>query len=404
MLIFYVTRYKFPRRHWIFSVHQLKFYRLVLKLVCRFTKLQHCVVGMIMQVSLLCCSLIFVLLQYFLLVYKTKQSPIICSKYSGELHSRLEILTTQAKDLSLSAIKNSRWGHAIASSAIAEQISHNPRTMRNFSDLSSSSKMSKSKSLANFSSFAIDLSSAEESPASVQISGSESSASEYINQNDNFTENDDNDQDDCQEWAAGLVADVDNLEPPFRSRSFSVTSYDSFRSNESSSPIDSGSSYGFWRVHPGDTEIEDNSSWARSSSSPSLHSISSRADISINDCVEEIPIRSSVTFMDIGSEEKVNHSDVMKKDQKPLKENPAQISSSPPARQGYGLVRSHSYSAFSCRHSGEELSSTTPALRNRSNSTESDIFRQYFHKFIDLLIERETLAAARRKAKSSTKV
>jgi len=317
---------------------------------------------------------------------------IMCCRYdnAGEIPSKLEVLTSQAKDLSMCAIQNGRWSHAAASRAIAEQISPMPSAS---SHLLTNSSMGKSKSHANFSSFAFDLTTAEESPASAHTSGSESSSSEMPDNNNDFNL----DQDDCQEWAAGIVADVDCLDSSYRRpRSLSENSLDSFSSFES--PADHGSVNGFWRVRPGDTDIGDNLSWTPSPS-PSLPSISSRTEIcSCNDDNDETPSKPNVTFVGISPETRQTymHSNCGTAN-KPLGTSPPL-----PSRT---LVRSHSYSALSLGNF-EFNETMKPTLRNygTSTSTESDNFRLYLHKFVDLLIEREILASSRRRDRDLTSV
>jgi len=377
---------------------------------------------------------------------------VMCCRYddAGEISSKLEVLSSQAKDLALCALKNERWGHVTASRAIAEQISHSPTTTitsRNLNDLSSSSTILKSKSLANFSSFSFDLTTAEESPASAQTSGSESSTNEEDahpeeEPNSSLNEHKDEDdldvQEDCQEWAAGIVADVD-IENIYRPRSLSENSTESNSSAESSShPQEPGSSYGFWRVRPGDdTVFTDTASWTPSSS-PSLPSMDSRNDMaSLNGESDPIESKHNVTFVGISLDQPIGqptpdssarshrpngmlnhqHSLPIKPNSTNEKPQHSLITTPPslPTRPtGGGLVRSHSYSAFSFRdltedshafpiNGGVGMVSTAikPSLciRNRSNTTatDSDIFKLYFHKFVDLLIERETIASARRK-------
>lgn len=310
---------------------------------------------------------------------------VLCCRYdnAGEIPSKLEVLTGLAKDLALSSIKNERWGHATASQAIAEQISDIPQS----SNGAKSSFMCKSKSLANFSSFAFDLTSAENTPAPVPISGSESSTSEL--QED---DNDNNDQDDCKEWAAGIVPDVEYNIPTFRPRVLSEASFESMMSDDGSSSIlERRASNGFWRVRPWeDTEVNDTESWSPSPS-PSLRSVSSKLDIpSLNQEPDDLPIKSNVTFVGITGDD--------------AKENKINLTSmqevilSLPSKPAGGLVRSKSYSAFpSLTALGEPVVSKNTIVNNRNVGTDSDEYLRYFHKFVDLLIERETLVAARRK-------
>jgi len=247
--------------------------------------------------------------------------------------------------------------------------------------------MAKSKSLANFSSFAFDLTTADISPASAHTSGSESSNDEDQEQQD---------EEDCQEWAAGIVADVNNIDSSLRPRTLSEISLESMFSDSSSAPHEQGSSFGFWRVRPGDTEFSDDESWSPSPS-PTLPSLS---DLKIEDLeldMHDVPVKPNVTFAGFAEEpKKVKQSSLSREDLNALTPAANKFSSFSSRSTG-GLVRSHSYSAFSLRTLGEPVTTSKVPSLNRNTSADNENFRQYFHKFVDLLIERETVASARRK-------
>lgn len=338
---------------------------------------------------------------------------VLCCRYdnAGEIPSKLEVLTGLAKDLALSAVKNERWGHATASQAIAEQISDIPQNRNGFA---SSTSLSKSKSLANFSSFTfdLDLTGAENTPASIPISGSESSGSEIQEEEPEENDNDHhNDQEDCKEWAAGIVPDVEYVQSTFRPRILSEASLESLMSDDDN-PLERRSSNGFWRVRPWeDTEVNDTVSWSPSPS-PSLRSISSKPDIpSLNQEADDLPHKANVTFVEIDREDDIKHSN--HHDDNTLSSSNDNISnektttplqqeiSSLPCRPAGGLVRSKSYSAFSSLATdlgGAPVDSKNTTLSKRNVGIDSNEYRRYFHKFVDLLIERETLVASRRKA------
>jgi len=318
----------------------------------------------------------------------------LCCRYddAGEIHSKLEVLTNQAQDLAQCAIKNGRWGHATASQAIAEQISHSPTTVNEFAP---STSIAKSKSLANFSSFAFDFTAAEDSPNSAPTSGSESSEDRV---NEEVPE-DNEDDEDCQEWAAGIVADVNNIDSTLRPRTLSEVSLESLFSDASSVPYDNGASYGFWRVRPGDTEFSDDESWSPSPS-PTLPPFTS-PDMKVEELEEDVtdddPSKPNVTFVGLAEKPKeVFGSSLSNSKLIDLTPKESRLSSFSSRSTG-GLVRSHSYSAFSLRTLGDSTKPSKVPLVSRNTSADNENLRQYFHKFVDLLIERETVASARRK-------
>merc|ERR1712157_113649 len=61
-----------------------------------------------------------------------------------------------------------------------------------------------------------------------------------------------------------------------------------------------------------------------------------------------------------------------------------------PKKPSGGMTRSQSYSAFSLTKSG--TSAQSPSNVRRKSSSESEQRQNYFYKFINLLIERETKA------------
>jgi len=292
--------------------------------------------------------------------------------------------------------------------------------------LNSSLTMLKSKSLANFSSFSFKMIDTEdESPASsASTSGSESYSEEDKHDhdgNDNLQDKDDcrewggsesyseedkhnrdendnlQDKDDCQEWAAGILADVDR-DSSFRPRSLSENSFESLSTNASSSPEFGSSSHGFWRVRPGDTDMVED--FLSLSSSPNDNPILS--DDGDDDDKKVIHTKSNVTFVDISPKSyPSDHYNEVRGDDSQI-QAPQRRFTLVSSNSRNGLVRSHSYSAFSFEKLGSSpLTSVKPSLRNRRNSTDSDNFRLYFHKFVDLLIERDVIASGRRKGITS---
>lgn len=317
----------------------------------------------------------------------------------GEIPSKLESLSTMASELASIAVENERWHHSAASRALVEQLTptHGYVVSR---DRLSTKRFHKSVSSAEFTSFAnesmkrieLDNDRVAEfenlSPGRAQSSGSDSSTEsvEAVV------------VDDCEEWAAHIIADV-SVElpsaPPRKARCSSVTS-------EDGDSILSSSPKGFWSVAPGRSPpISDDGSctWSpQFSSSPhgSEHSVGPtpppllrlpRAESSKSDK------RASVTFADLV----------------PSCGPPSTVSKFKPkaklamsfagmTRTDFGMARSKSYSALSNSLDSSSCTSrarkTPQAIGLSGPFTEDfELYRMYFLKFIDLVVVRETTSA-----------
>jgi len=151
----------------------------------------------------------------------------------GEIPSKLEMLVSMASDVAQSAIENGRWHHSAASSALAEQLSPQDGT------LPSHGMNRMHKSCAQFQAvFTLeDDEKRDNAPGMVQSSASDSSSE---------VEDIVDDAEDCEEWAAAVIADV-SLDIPVGNRSRSLS-----ESDESCSDSDnlSSSPKGFWHIRP----------------------------------------------------------------------------------------------------------------------------------------------------------
>lgn len=312
-----------------------------------------------------------------------------------------------ASELAIVAVDNERWHHSAASRALAEQLDPRRRTSLVTSCVPARegprrySRAVSSFELASIPSHPSDLSLNREEttePGMAHSSGSDSSS-----------DNEDTlqDKEECEEWAAELIADLTEHQmlPIHRSvRSASVTSEDSSIDGSTNS----GSVKGFWVIPPGSSVIAPD-------------------DRSIEWSPKATP-RESVDFVAnleppflLGKKGKENG-------EKDPKTQTVSFSSSflPPAivnvtgcktpgltngdfsdvqKTGTGgMTRSKSYTALSAI-AGRVAKAVTTSVRHPNQfSEEYEHFRKYFHKFIDLVIVRETTAALHHSKHAAVKI
>lgn len=322
----------------------------------------------------------------------------------GEAPSKLEALMSMAADLAESAIENGRWHHAAASRALAEQLSPNAGSLLQADPTLPIKKSASAIHMNQLDKTFSDpegISGQEITPGMVQSSASDSSS-----------DSGEIDHDDCEEWAAALVADV-SLERSYslmnttkQDRSNSIESHDSHDSSEEFSPK------GFWHTRPSDfseksssDEDDDGDSWISwgsadepeeaslptlSSPIPTSHDgeerdfqkMRSPTKVSFNTTVEHT--KAKETFE---ASFKHSNSDV-NKDSKPtyfqLPENSGAIR------------RSQSYSALSTISMHQKVSFNEDNVNQLSRPfiKAQEQYRDYFLKFVDLVIVRETTAAS----------
>mmetsp|Transcript_22723 Transcript_22723/g.52564 ORF Transcript_22723/g.52564 Transcript_22723/m.52564 type:complete len:362 (-) Transcript_22723:2520-3605(-) len=288
---------------------------------------------------------------------------ILCCRNDnlGEIPSNLEILMKMATELATSAVENGRWHHTTASRAIAEQLA--PPAAGG----TKGACVIKSASSADFSSFASNESS--DVPGMVQSSASDASS----DVGDAVI-----DGEECEEWAAAVVADVSkekNFLSPTKSSEDSESSSDD--------TILSSSSRGFWQTRPGEHESDDDSvSWSPYSSPRASVDLSKTT--ALNPPYERsTPFKSSVSFADSMRETfllpppaTIDVSDVAKSTE--VLSRPCLI-----RRTSSGMSRSQSYSSF-----------RSPNSKGTNKSVSDGHWRSYFSKFVDLAIKREVSAAA----------
>lgn len=357
---------------------------------------------------------------------------------TGEVPSKLEVLTSMASELAMSAVHNGRFHHATASSALEEKLttrhsiihsqpaSKFPTSLKSRPVLrsASSSVFSRIASLDDASAFTDDLSRVG-SAFSSEFNESQSSnnnqcvpGTAHTSQSDDSSEADedtgsfaiDGPEDSAAgEWAAALVAvadqsmDIDNTFG--RNRSVSESS-----SDESLSSALSKSPVGFWYVRPGSSLNESDEDDEPSCSSPSTQSSSqtNAADHSLS--LPRILSPSGFSTSNLGklltesSPSILNAQEALHPTENELTDRVGPIAPSldlPAATYTplKTMSRSMSYSAFSTHnaippttHLKSNLSrSILNNVRNISSSAhDHDLFRTYFVKFVDLLVVRET--------------
>lgn len=321
---------------------------------------------------------------------------ILCCRNDNlaEEPSMMEKLFDMASELALVAVENERWHHSAASRALVEQLIPRRRSsLLNADDFvrEASRRFSRSISsveMASLPSHPSDQSLNRETmePGMAQSSGSDSSSDHGDGSLD---------KEECEEWAAELIADLTEHQmiPIGRpERSSSVSSDDS--SDDGSQA--SGSIKGFWVIPPGSSQarIPDDGSfqWSpKSSPRESLDIVDLLPTLSFgkgNENSKSDPKTPTVTFADSSSFLPPATVDVHGCGMKD-----ADFSDMQKLDSG-GMTRSKSYSALSATTGRVSKKSVSSSARSPSKFTEQyEHYRKYFHKFIDLVIVRETTAA-----------
>lgn len=323
----------------------------------------------------------------------------------GEVPSKLEMLVSMASELSTSAVENGRWHHAAASRALEDQLVH-PEGETLISGIHKKSPcMLKSASSANFSSFmsADSFSSDVKKSAPPPMTQSSASSDSSSDAGDAVA-----DVEECEVWAAAVIADVSMEQGPVclsrQSRSFSIGSESSSSTDDSSSL--SSSPKGFWYVRPGSSaadKIDDEVTWTpdpspRHSLELSLPSLRRASTSNLRAAFEgkEENSRPAMVTFDVSPVTHPTPPPLL--DDHLNKVDASYVRSAPPGVKSGGIVRSQSYSAFSFKDvlDSPEFSQTNIRAGN-STTAESEQYRTYFLKFVDLLIARETSSASHRR-------
>jgi hypothetical protein len=313
----------------------------------------------------------------------------------AEIPSKLEALFSMAADLAESAIENGRWHHSAASRALAEQLTPDAGSLLNSSP---SLRIKKSVSAVNINISSLDVPSTQEPvPGMVHSSASDSSSDAGGV-----------DQDDCEEWAANLIADV-SLD-----KSFSLMNTKSRRSLsiETEGSDDSSTPMGFWHTRPSDFQEEhrsDDDSWGSWESLEEFDNIDyNTTPISPTNHERRIrynhidkAIQSSFALAEASGEQ---GSSVLTKARSPTKvkfdtntyEQYSKSDVGEPVtfmqrNEAVGLKRSQSYSGISSISQKITFDEETAAV---SRPEQEEQYREYFLSFVDLVIVRETTALA----------
>jgi hypothetical protein len=338
---------------------------------------------------------------------------ILCCRNDnlGEVPSALEKLVDMASELAHIAIENERWDHAAASRAIVDQLSPQkiPRSASTFTRLSSAGSKSFCDSSGGDKSLSeIQKELDEDAPDSPAMAQSSASDSSFEEPNDIIAE-----KDECEEWAASVILDVSVDQilpyPPSRRnlRSESISSECSSNSyNLSSSPK------GFWHTRPGSPSLADDDISLSTFGSPHNSMCSGPppdfipSPVYIGEVVD-FKAASTVSFAlpNIAAPGPYIAPRLSFKPQD-NKEVPV-VPMLPPPMRADSFGRSKSYSALN--HAASDISSSDAPSKGRAPlgpggrrasvagggfSGYGDNYRRYFHKFIDLVIVRETTAAS----------
>jgi len=338
----------------------------------------------------------------------------------GEIPSKLEILISMAADLAESAIENGRWHHAAASKALVEQLSPKGGSLLTYA--ATGSKSLKALSAVDLVQYAEDMVSMDAYVASKKDAcvpgGVMSSASDSSSDNG---DGDVEEQEECQEWATNVIADISldksNAAVGKKGRSSSIGSAGS---------DDSSDGVGFWYINPNSSpdllveSDEESISWSPANSPPnrsfmelsaaglrsslnSLSGMSRRASVVLlhdeNHGSAATLFRSSskVTFANDPLMAKVRE-DVDLPDHPQFKHSKSDVGHlEPPAllRTASMMRRSQSYSALTSTSTLVENHVEEDARLHRTVNPEK--YREYFLKFIDLVIVRETTSASQLK-------
>jgi hypothetical protein len=316
---------------------------------------------------------------------------VLCCRNDNlaEVPSMMEKLMDMAAELAHVAVESDRWHHSAASRALVEQLRPQHRSSTN-SHGANPRLFFKASSSADLSSHSREINEfdPEDSPNMAQSSASDSSS----NNGD-----EDEDQEDCDQWAASFIADLTEIQQfsasrPVRSSSVSSDDDDS-----------SGSPKGFWHVPPGHAKSMDADDGSITSSPRS----SSRKVLELDDLEHESLVDgkpSGDVMMDDNPTRSESVDSLPFVPPKVVNFTVEAIHDVPKSDSSGGMIRSKSYTA---------LSATTGRLRKMSNpsrrsmnklSHNNDQYKRYFHKFIELVIDRETTAALHNSKHENTSV
>ena len=352
----------------------------------------------------------------------------------GEVPSSLEILYKMAAELADKAVREGRHHHSAASRALEDQLSPHGGSLISTSSHGFGAGMKKAISMVQFT----DYTGTEQAqpdriiPGMIRSTASDSSSDTIEDAPDEY-----------DEWAATVIADV-SLEQQASLRHLQKERSPSVESDSSDEL--SSSPTGFWHVRPGsnvaDSDIdssddEDSITWSPSTS-PNENfldlSVSSFERASRRPSFNPSGLGHRASVILTGETQPTDFAKIAPKTptkvkfavspQREFPPSPIQPTgkagdSSPnhaykrsfsthsadsvlgerslPKKPAGGFQRSLSYSALSERMVDfeEEKSKTLDMGMKRPSFEENELYRDYFLKFVDLVIVRETTAASR---------
>mmetsp|Transcript_14328 Transcript_14328/g.22090 ORF Transcript_14328/g.22090 Transcript_14328/m.22090 type:complete len:763 (+) Transcript_14328:454-2742(+) len=298
---------------------------------------------------------------------------LLCCRFddAGEVSSRLEVLTSMAAEIATSAVENGRWDHVVASKALENQLS--PQSL-----LSQPPQKAMTKSMSMFTMDNIGFPENSDITMPSCANASSGSSESTDESEDKMLENDETN---CEVWAASVIADVSTGKisetgSTHRQRSSSESS--SASSNSSSNL--SASPKGFWTKRPDSPDFDDSRHNARTVTwSPSTSPANMTSHLSRLNFTTPSPV---VSFKVLKMESTCDDN----------------LTPTPPMSKK-GMMRCQSFSAFSSLNSKGETSQFGDALRkSQRKEGVDDQYGDYFRKFVDLLIARETLSVGRKKS------
>ncbi|KAL3802700.1 hypothetical protein ACHAW5_005037 [Stephanodiscus triporus] len=365
-------------------------------------------------------------------------SAILCrNDPGGVVPSKLEMLTSMASELAMSAVYNGRFHHATASWALEEQLATRRFMTDQRSRLSSRFNSSKTRPVVRsasssvFSVFTDELSRANSASSKGFCESAKSSMNSecppgmvHASHSDNSSDGDDDATSfasECHEdtaageWAAALVAVADqsmDKEGSLFGRDRSISESSSDASSMASSSALSKSPVGFWHVRPGSSSLiscasdddDEPISWAASSESTShTHPVGSPSSFN---CGDDSPIFSPIASSGLGkllaesSGVASTAAPAAGKSSNPPKIVDDEFGSIPPPTDHSLTTKSagnYSYKQFkkSVSYSDFTTHKNAGPKQYRSSSIlpptlhADDLFRTYFIKFVDLLVVRE---------------
>lgn len=342
----------------------------------------------------------------------------------GEVPSKLEVLFSMAGDLAKSAIRNDRWGLAVASRAIQDQLSPHGGSL-----LSPSPKTGFGRKAASAFDLA-GLAKPKETNSSQAIPGMTQSAG-----SDSSSYSDDAENEDCEEWAAEIINAV-SLDTSSRFMTTKPRSHSVESDTDTSSSSEEG---GFWHTSPNSQEDswngsvdedsesngedEESLTWSPATSPTNdtlglsfmgerpvhgntnplgagrilyddIRRTSTLQENSVTKALQVTPRKPSrVSFANIDdinfdlNVEDENRQRFRDNDDSRGNEKGFEIAVSKPVAK---MGRSRSYSALS----SSALSENQASHEKTAVSFTEDQYREYYLKFVDLVVVREITAAA----------